>query len=335
MKTRPVRKRLDVLHQATHHVPDSPHRFGDGGEYRVEIPSVEGPGAFEAVIHEASALGVPLHRVSEGSGVTLLRDEELAAYVELGARHHVEVCLFVGPRAPWNAAASALTPDGKYFGWRHLSVDTLRAAYDDVVRAAEFGLRSILVADEGLAVLVAGARRSGELPADLVIKASAILGLANPVGAGLLADVGVDTLNIAGDTPVGELAAFRSSMDTILDLYIEGPDGLGGFLRYHDIGEITRVAAPVHLKFGLRNAPNIYPSGAHLEAVARNTGIERVRRAAIGLEHLARQRPNAVASPTGENRRGVPVIPSSTTQPPVPDSVASATLCPTPADTVR
>jgi hypothetical protein len=307
--TESPRARLAALTRAADERPDSPRRFADGGEYRIEIPSVEGPEAFAVVLAEAVRLGVPVHRVSEGSGITLLRDEELRAYVELGAARNVEVCLFVGPRAPWNGSASALTPDGGYFGWRHMTVDTLRAAYDDVVRAVDLGLRSVLVADEGLAVLVADARRAGDLPADLVIKASAILGLANPVGTGVLADLGVDTLNIAGDTPVGELAAFRAGLDAILDIYIEGPDGLGGFLRYHDIGEITRVAAPVHLKFGLRNAPGIYPSGAHLEAVARSTGVERVRRAAIGLEHLGRQRPGAVASPVGRPGRGVPVGP--------------------------
>jgi hypothetical protein len=192
-------------------------------------------------------------------------------------------------------------------------VSTLSAAYDDVVRATELGIRSVLIADEGLAVLVAEARNSGDLPADLIIKASAVLGLANPVGAALLADVGVDTLNIAGDTPLAELAAFRQALTSILDLYVEGPDALGGFLRYHHLGEIVRMAAPVHLKFGLRNATNIYPSGIHLEAQAQATGRERVRRAAIGLEHLHRQYPDAVASPVGRHRPGVPVIGATTT----------------------
>jgi hypothetical protein len=331
--TQTTHDRLDALRRAVREAPDSALRFADGGEYRIEIPSVEGPAAFEAVLEEADRLGVGVHRVSEGSGVMLLRDDEIEAYAEIGGRRGVEVCLFVGPRAPWNAAASALAPDGRYFGWRHLTVDTLRAAYDDVVRATELGLRSVLIADEGLAVLVAEARRRGELPADLIVKASAILGLANPVGTKVLADIGVDTLNIAGDTPVGELAAFRAAFGAVLDIYVEGPDGLGGFLRYHDIGEITRVAAPVHLKFGLRNAPNIYPSGAHLEAVARSTGIERVRRAAVGLEHLARQRPGAVASPLGADRPGVPVAPATT--PPPPTERAAVAAAPTTTEVRR
>ena len=303
-----VTEMLQRLRQVAREAADSPARFDGGGQYRVEIPSVEGVAAFEAVLAAAKERGVPLHRISQGSGITLLTDDELRGYVELGAANAVEVCLFVGPRAPWTGEApSALTPDGKYFGWRHMRLSTLAAAYEDVLRASELGLRSVLVADEGLAVLVARGRQDGELPADLVVKASAVMGIANPVGAKLLADAGVDTLNVAGDIALDDLAALRSLTDAPVDIYVEGPDGLGGFLRYHELGELVRVGAPVHLKFGVRNAPNIYPSGTHLEAAAVATGIERVRRAAIGLEHLARQYPDAQEAPLSPGRRGVPV----------------------------
>ncbi len=299
---------LAALGEAARAAADSPLRFADGGQYRVEIPSVEDPAAFEAVIAAATDLAVPLHRVSQGSGITLLRDREIADMAQLGAEHSIEVCLFIGPRAPWDGySAGALAPDGKLLGWRHTTIASLQHAYADVVRATQLGIRSVLVADEGLIRLIAAARTSGELPADLIVKASAVLGIANPLGAALLADAGADTLNIASDVPVGELAAFRAALTCPLDLYIEGPDGLGGFLRYGDLPELVRVGAPMHLKFGLRNAPNIYPSGGHLERIAIDTGRERVRRAAIGLEALARAGTNLACSPTGHARPGVPV----------------------------
>lgn len=298
---------LAALIDAARHVRDSAQRFEDGGECRVEIPSVESPTAFREIVEAAAEQEVPLHRISQGSGVSMLLDHEIQEYVQIGADHRIEVCLFVGPRAPWNASASALTPDGKYFGWRHMTVDTLRAAYDDVVRAGELGIRSILVADEGLVTLIEAGKHTGEVPSDMVVKVSAVMGIANPLGARLLVEHGVDSVNVAGDTPVAELAAFRAAFTAALDIYVEGPDGLGGFLRYHDIGEIVRVAAPVYLKFGLRNAPGIYPSGQHLDTATRRSGVERVRRAATGLEHLARQRPASVFSPLGETDRGIPV----------------------------
>ncbi len=58
-------------------LPDSPKRFPDGAQYRVEIPSVEGPACLEAVLEEADRLEVRVHRVSQGSGVFLQTDEEI------------------------------------------------------------------------------------------------------------------------------------------------------------------------------------------------------------------------------------------------------------------
>ena len=85
-------------------------------------------------------------------------------------------------------------------------------------------------------------------------------------------------------------------MEVPLDLYVEGADDFGGTVRYYEVPELVRVGAPVHLKFTVRNAPGIYPSGKHLEAVAVTSAQERVRRAAIGVAMLRRYYPGAVAS---------------------------------------
>ena len=61
------------------------------------------------------------------------------------------------------------------------------------------------------------------------------------------------------------------------------------------------------VKFGLRNAPNIYPSGTHLEATAVALGRERVRRAEIGLAMLERYYPEAAATEKGTTFPGIPV----------------------------
>jgi len=62
----------------------------------------------------------------------------------------------------------------------------------------------------------------------------------------------------------------------------------------------VRVCAPIYLKFGLRNAPNIYPAGTHLEATAIALTRERVRRARIGYDMLKRLDPDAIMSPLPE-----------------------------------
>ncbi|MBM3814851.1 MAG: hypothetical protein FJW20_24770 [Acidimicrobiia bacterium] len=46
------------------------------------------------------------------------------------------------------------------------------------------------------------------------------------------------------------------------------------------------VAAPVHLKLGLRNSPDIYPCGTHIEGTALALSRERVRRAQIAVEMI-------------------------------------------------
>ncbi len=299
-------RELDLPDGDRYDLPTSTARFPDGAHYRIEIPSVEGPAAMAAVIEAAQQYGVTVHRVSQGSGMMLLTDAELREMARLGAQHRMEVSLFVGPRAPWEGSGQPLTPDGKLMGWRHTSMDQLAYAFDDIVRGVEAGIRSILVADEGLLWLVDQGRRRGVLPADLVVKGSAVLGVGNPLGVKLLQENGLDTINVASDITLPRLAAMRQVLSIPIDLYIEGPDGLGGFTRYYEMPEIIRIGAPVYLKFGLRNAPNIYPSGVHLESAAIATGRERVRRAAIGMELLARAGAAFAASPVGAEGLGIP-----------------------------
>jgi hypothetical protein len=78
---------------------------------------------------------------------------------------------------------------------------------------------------------------------------------------------------------------------------VEAPDDFGGTVRHYEIAELVRVAAPIYVKFGVRNAPGIYPSGQHLESTVLALSRERVRRAAISLAILRRYAPDAVASP--------------------------------------
>ena len=72
--------------------------------------------------------------------------------------------------------------------------------------------------------------------------------------------------------------------------------------------EIIRVAAPVYIKFGLRNAPNIYPSGTHLEKTSIALSRERVRRAKIGLDMIKRYRPHLKVSAKGAEGIAVPAL---------------------------
>src|SRR6266705_6207015 len=98
-----------------HEPPTSEKRFPDGAQYRFEIPSTEGPRCLEAVVEEADRLDVPVHRVSQGSGVFMLTDAELDEFVALAGAANVELSLFARPNAGWDASATSRSPAGGAF----------------------------------------------------------------------------------------------------------------------------------------------------------------------------------------------------------------------------
>ena len=289
-------------------LPTSAKRFPDGAQYRVEIPSVEGPNAMAAVLEEAEARKVRVHRISQGSGIMLLTDSEIREMVRLGAEAPVEVSLFVGPRAIWEPSAHVLSPAGKNLAARHRGQEQLVYAIEDVRRACALGIRSVLVADAGLLWVLGEMKVQGELPPDFVFKISVQMGAANPASIRLQEMLGASTYNVPTDLDLPKLSAIRAAVDIPIDIYVEVPDGFGGFIRHYEIGEIVRVTAPVHVKFGLRNAVDVYPAGTHLEPTVIALSRERVRRAEIGLAHLERTYPEATTSELGAPGLGIPVV---------------------------
>lgn len=219
----------------------------------------------------------------------------------------MEVSLFVGPRAAWDVSAQVLTPAGKALAARVRGADQLVYAIEDVRRACALGIRGVLVADEGLLYVLNEMKRAGELPSDLVIKVSVQMGAANPASIQLMERIGAGTYNIPTDLTLAQIAAIRQAIDIPLDVYVEVPDDFGGFIRHYEIPDLVRIAAPIYLKFGLRNAPNIYPSGTHLEPTAIALTRERVRRAALGLRLLNQYMSDAIQSEPGAQGLAIPV----------------------------
>lgn len=277
-------------------LPTSGKRFADGAQYRVEIPSVEGPAPLRAIVEEAKTHGIRIHRISQGSGMMLLTDADIREMAAVGQEQDIQICLFVGPRAGWDVGIQATTPSGRVGAAALRGADQLVYGIEDVRHGCELGVRSILVADIGQLWVLGRMKGSGDLPEDLDIKVSISFPAANPATARLLEDLGATTINLPLDLSSAQVAAIRAAVDVPLDIYVEGADDFGGTIRYYEVPELVRVAAPVHLKFTVRNAPGIYPSGQHLEQVAVSTARERVRRAAIGLAMLGRYYPDAVSS---------------------------------------
>jgi hypothetical protein len=290
---------LNLPARDAHELPTSAKRFADGGQYRIEIPSCEGPKAMEAVLASAREHAVGIHRISQGSGIMLQTDAEIRRMLELGREHGCEVCLFVGPRATWDIGVQAASSGGKVLGASLRGADQLGYGIDDVLHGASLGLKSILVGDLGQLQILGAMKARGDLPNDFVLKVSVTLAAANPATARILEDLGATSINLPVDLSLAQIAAIRQAIDVAIDFYVEAPDDLGGSVRHYEIPELVRVAAPIYLKFGLRNSPGLYPAGQHIEGLVLALSRERVRRAAIGLGILTRVMPDAIASPIG------------------------------------
>jgi hypothetical protein len=271
-------------------LPASAKRFPDGAQYRIEIPSTEGPAGLDAVLEAAADFGVRVHRVSQGSGVFMLTDAE-----------------FARPCAAWTGSAMAAAPAGLAAGQLARGRAQLAHVLEDIVRAAQAGIRSVLISDIGVLAAFSAMKARGLLPGDMQAKISVMMPAANPASARVLEDLGASTLNLPTDVELADLAAIRAAVDIPVDLYVESPDNIGGLVRQHEIPEFIRVGAPVYLKFGLRNAPDLYPVGQHLESVATAMSRERVRRARLGLELLARSGCTSATSELGAAGLAVPV----------------------------
>lgn len=283
-------------------------RFPDGADFRIEIPSVEGPKVLIAVLDEAKKRGVTVNRVSQGSGAMLQTESELREMSMIASDAGIEISLFIGPREEWGIGAMARGPEGSAVNGSIKGMRQLRYAVEDSLRAIECGIRGLLIADLGLLNVLNQARASGQIPKEVIYKVSAMKAPSNPATLKLLESIGADTVNLPTDLSLGELAEMRKASKLPLDLYVEAPDGLGGIVRGNEVADLVSIASPLYVKFGLRNSRGIYPSGMHLDNDAILIGREKVRRAEISMEWLKRSEIPIVQSKPGAPGLGIPKL---------------------------
>lgn len=286
--------------------PASEERFPDGAHFRIEIPSCEGPDVLRAIVDEAAARRVTVNRVSQGSGAMLLAEAEIAEMARIAADAGIEVSLFVGPREEWDIGRAAYAPDGGAFAGRLRGTRQLRYAIDDIFRAVDQGIRGFLIGDPGLLRLISDMQAAGQIPASVVWKVSAVLAPSNPLSFQLLERLGGSTINVPSDLTLGQVAEMRAVSGLPIDLYVETPDPLGGVVRGHEAADLIMAAAPIYVKFGLRNSRLLYPSGLHLVREAEQIAREKVHRAAVALEWIARSGQDLTQSAPGAPGLGVP-----------------------------
>ncbi|MCG6656343.1 peptidase [Halomonas campisalis] len=249
-ETRAFLARLGLPEGDRYDLPTSTKRFADGGQYRFEVPGIQGPGAMKALLVELEKYGLPIHRVTQTKGIMSLTNEEIQAMAAMAERYQVELILAIGPRATTDTSASVNTPEGQRMGYRLRGQEQIVRALEDVKRAARLGCRSFLVYDEGCLWVLNEARKAGEIPTECRFKVSAHCGHGNPCAAKLLEQTGADSLNPVRDIQLQMLAAMRQAIDIPLDIHTENPASTGGFIRHYEVPEMIRVAAPIYLKTG-------------------------------------------------------------------------------------
>ena len=231
-------------------LPTSQKRFWDGGQYRFEVPGIQGPSAMRILLEELAEHNVSIHRVTQTKGIMTLTDDEILTMVDLANHWQVDLVLAIGPRATTDTSASVRTPEGQRMGYRLRGQEQVVRAIEDVKRVASLGCKSFLVYDEGNLWVLNEMRNQGELPKDIKFKVSAHCGHGNPCSARLLETIGADSINPIRDIQLQMLASMRQAIDIPIDLHTENPESSGGFIRHYEVPEMIRVACPVYLKTG-------------------------------------------------------------------------------------
>ena len=278
----------------------SPKRFGDGGQFRFEVPGIQSPKTMNALLEESLKNNLFIHRVTQTKGIMMLTDEEIMEMVDLAKNYGCELFLSVGPRATYDTSATVHTKEGSRIGYRLRGYDNLVYAIEDVKRACDLGVRGILLYDEGLLYVLNQMRIESELPKNVHFKLSAHAGHSNPASAKLLEKYGLNSLNPVRDLQIPMIASIRNATDMALDLHTENPKSTGGFIRHYEVPKFIRVASPVYLKTGGSVAANHNWDTTASEAIARIMQVKLVKRM------IDEYCPEAIASPDKSSDLAVP-----------------------------
>ncbi len=249
-ETRNFLKSIGMPEGDLYTLPTSEKRFQDGGQYRFEVPGIQGPNVMEALLEEIEKYGTWLHRVTQTKGIMSLTDNEIMQMVSLAREAQTDLVLAVGPRATTDTSASVHTEEGIRMGYRLRGQEQVIRAVEDVKRAADLGCRSFLVYDEGCLWLLNEMRKAEEIPSDCQFKISAHAGHGNPCSAKVLEDLGANSINPVRDIQLQMLASMRAAIDIPIDVHTENPKSSGGFIRHYEVPEMIRVASPIYLKTG-------------------------------------------------------------------------------------
>ncbi len=282
-------------------LPTSEKTFPDGSNYRIEIAGVERLSTMEAMIEEAKARGVTIHRaIAAVGGSTFCDFEELKAMAQLAREEEIEVIMTVGHRKGWDAGAKEISnSEGSMQAFRLRGSDHVAYHIADIMRCVEAGHRGFLVYDEGVLSILSKMRSEGFIPGQTILKFSVFGGYCSAAGAKIVESMGVNSLNPSSDVSLPILAGLRKAINIPLDVYLIVVDSFGGMFRAYEAPEIARVASPCYFKFEPGTSEgDIYKPWVSEEwhqAFVR----QKVKIASIVMEIMERHAPSLKTSPKG------------------------------------
>jgi hypothetical protein len=278
----------------------SPGSFEAGGQYGIEISSVNNLEILKYLVELAEENNIRIDRCDECRGIFRLPDKEITEMVKFCASNKIGLLMSTGPRAIYDTGAFIKSESGKRQGYRLRGIENVVSAMDDIHRAIDLGVRGFLIYDEGLLFLIARMKEAGELPKNCIFKLSVHVGCSNPMSAVLYEQLGADSINLVPDLDLSMLSAIRRSVKCPLDLFTDTANEAGGFIRTYDAPSFIKIAAPVYLKCGPISQPkqNHLPSQEELR--------ERIKQTRCVVEHVNRYYPEALPVSNQEKTLAIP-----------------------------
>ena len=284
-------------------LPSSRSKFSAGGDYGIEVASVNNQKILEEILRLADHFDVRIDRVDECRGMFRLPDDEIRTMVATCREREVGLVMSVGPRAVYDVGGFSRTPNGIRVGYRLRGMSNVAHAIEDVLRGVDLGVRGFLVYDEGLLDVLGQMRAEGRLPPETILKLSVHAGCSNPASARLFARIGADTINLVPDLDLAMLSAVRQATTCPLDVFSDTAGAAGGMIRTYDIPEFIRVAAPIYIKGGAVSQPQ----QNHLPSVAERE--ERMKQVRCVVEMIERAAPHARPVNRAERTLAIPAGP--------------------------
>jgi hypothetical protein len=301
-ETRAYLKKLGLPEGDLFDMPSSEARFPDGAAFRIEVPTVNTAEAVGALLETAEKNNITINRVTETYGMFRHTQAEIKEFCRLCADYGAELMLSVGPRATYDTGATVLSSQGIRISYRLRGMEQVIRAIEDIKRGYDLGCRGFLVYDEGMLWLAGQMRKDGELPKDIIFKASAHLGQCNPCSFKVLESLGADSINPVRDLQIPMIAALRAAVSVPLDVHTDNPPASGGFIRVFEAPDIVRVGAPLHCKTG-----NSVVS-AHGSLTSATDGKRMADQASIVVEMLNKYYPDLTQSPKRSEDLFIPKI---------------------------